>query len=187
LIRLSDHAPLAKPVSLGSSDSLKIILTATEDGKAKRPHQAFLLVRDQDTGLETTFPFSVKDTGKAKVELVGLPTIMHQNIADECQKTQKDLPVQLLTSTKPLTATLLLASFGTSQAFSNQVFNLELTFDPNTPRPTYEKPLRYGQLPEIHHIFKSDPKSGPIIISLFFALAVAATVPILLGAVGSDL
>jgi oligosaccharyltransferase complex subunit delta (ribophorin II) len=68
--RLSDHVPLAKAVELGTTDSLKIVLTATEDGKAKRPHQAFLLLRDQDTGLEATFPFSVKDSGKGKVDFV---------------------------------------------------------------------------------------------------------------------
>lgn len=68
--RLSDHVPLAKDVSLGPADTLKIIITATENGAAKRPHQAFLLLRDQDTGLETTFPFSVKDSGKGKVDFV---------------------------------------------------------------------------------------------------------------------
>ncbi|PMD24721.1 hypothetical protein NA56DRAFT_496503 [Hyaloscypha hepaticicola] len=163
--KLSDHAPLAKPVTLGSADTLKIILTATENGKVKRPHQAFLLLRDQDTGLEATFPFSVKDTGKGKVDF-----------------SQKDLPVQLLSSTQPLRATLLLASFGTSQAFSNHVFNLEVKPDPNTPLPKYEKSLRYGKLEEIHHIFRADPKSGPKIVSLFFMLAILATVPILFAA-----
>ena len=99
------------------------------------------------------------------------------------RKTQKDLPVQLLSSTQPLRATLLLASFGTSQAFSNHVFNLDVKPDPNTPLPKYEKPLRYGKLDEIHHIFRADPKSGPKIVSLFFVLAILATVPILFGAV----
>ena len=70
LCRLSNNAPLAKAVELGAADTLKIILTATEDGTAKRPHQAFLLLRDQDTGLETTFPFSVKESGKGKVDFV---------------------------------------------------------------------------------------------------------------------
>jgi hypothetical protein len=98
-------------------------------------------------------------------------------------QAQKDLPVQLLTSSQPLRATLLLASFGTSQPFSNHVFNLDVHTDPNAARPKYEKPLRYGKLPEIHHIFKSDPKSGPMIISLFFVIAVLATVPVLLGTV----
>ncbi|PVH88121.1 hypothetical protein DL98DRAFT_479310 [Cadophora sp. DSE1049] len=163
--KLSDHVPLAKPVTLGAADSLKIVLSATEDGKAKRPHQAFLLLRDQDTGLEATFPFSVKENGKGKVDF-----------------TQKDLPIQLLTSTQPLRATLLLASFGTTQGFSNHVFNLEVKLDANVPLPKYEAPLRYGQREEIHHIFKADPKSGPKVISMFFVLAVLATVPVLFGA-----
>jgi oligosaccharyltransferase complex subunit delta (ribophorin II) len=68
--RLSDLAPLSKSVVLEAQDTLKIILTATDGGKAKRPHQAFLLLRDQDTGLETAFPFQVKETGKAKVDFV---------------------------------------------------------------------------------------------------------------------
>ncbi|RDW87412.1 hypothetical protein BP5796_03106 [Coleophoma crateriformis] len=163
--KLSDHVPLAKPVTFGPTDALKIVLTATEGGKAKRPHQAFLLLRDQDTGLEATLPFSVKETGKGKVDF-----------------TQKDLPPQLLTSSQPLRATLLIASFGPSQAFSNHVFDLDVQTDPSAPLPPYEKPLRYGKLAEIHHIFKADAKSGPKIFSLFFALAVLATVPILFGA-----
>jgi oligosaccharyltransferase complex subunit delta (ribophorin II) len=101
-------------------------------------------------------------------------------------KAQKDLPVQLLSSSQPLRATLLLASFGSSQAFSNHVFNLDVKPDPNTPLPNHEKPLRYGKLEEIHHIFRADPKSGPKIISLFFVLAILATVPVLLGAVSSN-
>ena len=68
--RISDKTPLVKPITLGTSDTLKVILTATEDGKPKRPHQAFLLLTDQDTGLEATFPLSVKDTGKGKVDFV---------------------------------------------------------------------------------------------------------------------
>lgn len=70
LPRLSSHAPLSKPVTLGASDSLKIVLTAVEGKTPKRPHQALLLVKDTETGLETSFPFTVKDTGKGKVDLV---------------------------------------------------------------------------------------------------------------------
>lgn len=174
-------------MSLGAADTLKIVLTATEDRTAKRPHQAFLLLRDQDTGLETTFPFSVKESGKGKVDFVCFP------IAENWQEqwgfmltnmqAQKDLPIQLLTSTQPLCATLVLASFGSAQAFSNHVFDLALSLDASQPIPAYEKPLRYGKLPEINHIFRADPQSGPKIYSLVFALAVLATVPVLLGAV----
>ncbi|KAG9230716.1 Oligosaccharyltransferase subunit Ribophorin II-domain-containing protein [Amylocarpus encephaloides] len=162
--KLSDHVPLSNYVILGEKDTAKIILTATEDGKPKRPHQVMLLLRDQDTGLEASLPFSLKDNGKGKIDF-----------------TQKDLPIQLLTSTRPLRATLIIASFGTSQAFRNHAFDLDVKLDPNVPQPKYEKPLRYGQLGEINHIFRADPKSAPLVISLFFVLAVLATVPILLG------
>jgi oligosaccharyltransferase complex subunit delta (ribophorin II) len=102
-------------------------------------------------------------------------------------KTQKDLPIQLLSSTRPLSATLVLASFGSSQGYNSHVFDLEVQTDPNVSPPKYENPLRYGKLAQINHIFKPDPKSPPKIISLFFVLAVLATLPILIGAVCMEL
>ena len=69
--RLSEKSPLSKPVSLGSKDLLKVSLTAKEGGKGKRPHQAFLLVKETETGLEAPFPLTVKDSGKGVVEIVG--------------------------------------------------------------------------------------------------------------------
>ena len=63
------------------------------------------------------------------------------------------------------------------------MFNIAVTPDPTVGQPQYEKPLRYGKLPEIRHIFKADPKSGPVVISLFFVGVVLATVPVLLGTV----
>lgn len=72
--RFTDAKALTKTVDLGAQDTLKIILT-TQDGKAaKRPHQAFLNLLDSASGLETSFAFSVKDSGKAKVELVCCPS-----------------------------------------------------------------------------------------------------------------
>ena len=69
--RLIEHKPLSNAVELGTADTLKIILT-TQDGKtAKRPHQAFLLLRDAVTGLDISYPFNVKESGKAKIDLVG--------------------------------------------------------------------------------------------------------------------
>jgi oligosaccharyltransferase complex subunit delta (ribophorin II) len=43
------------------------------------------------------------------------------------------------------------------------------------------EPIRYKALPEIHHIFRGDPKSPAKIITLVFTLAVLATLPALLG------
>ncbi|KAH0533954.1 hypothetical protein FGG08_007436 [Glutinoglossum americanum] len=178
--KLSDRAPLSKPITLGASDSLKIILTAVEGKTPKRPHQALLLVKDADAGLETSYPFSVKESGKGKVDLVReIDLIRTLFTANAVSKTLKDLPAQFLTTSKPLEATLLLGSFGTSSAFSSHVFNLNLAPDPSVPFGIPEKPLRYGKLNEIHHIFRPDPKSPPIVITLVFLAAVIACLPAL--------
>lgn len=162
--KISASAPLSKDIILGPTESLKIVLTATEDGSPKRPHQAFLLLKDEDTGLETSFPFSMKESGKGNVDF-----------------SQRDLPVQFHISQKTLRATLLLASFGTSEGFSSHVFNLKVKHDASSPLPAYTHPVRYGKKPVINHIFKEDPKSGPKIISIFFVFTIAATIPLLLG------
>lgn len=72
IIRLAEHKPLSAPVIMGASDSLKIVLTVQDGKTAKRPHQAFLILKDADTGLDISYPFSVKDSGKAKIDLVEL-------------------------------------------------------------------------------------------------------------------
>ena len=178
---------MLKPVTLGASDTLKILLTAKEDNKAKRPHQAFLLVRDPKSGLDTSFAFQVKENGKGKIELVILPAHVAAFTVDPMIQTQKDLPTQLLSSTGPLDASLVIASFGSSKPYNGKAFDLSIELDSGSPLHTSKKPLRYGKLPEIHHIFKADPKSPPIIITLVFAAAVIAALPILLGAVSAAL
>ena len=77
----------------------------------------------------------------------------------------------------------MIASFGASAGFKKDVFDVQVTRDPNAKPIVYEKPLRYGKLEEIHHIFRSDPKSPPSIISLVFVAAVVGTLPLLAGAV----
>jgi oligosaccharyltransferase complex subunit delta (ribophorin II) len=67
---LHPDKPLAKAVGLSTGDSLKIILTVTNGGKARKPHQAFLTITDPTSGLEESYPFIVKENGKAKVDLV---------------------------------------------------------------------------------------------------------------------
>jgi len=80
---------------------------------------------------------------------------------------------------------LVLGSFGSSQGYNDRVFSLNVATDPNTPIAATEKPLRYGKMPEIHHIFKSDPKSPNIMFSLVFTGAVLATLPAIFGLVSS--
>lgn len=107
------------------------------------------------------------------------------SVIDRLLQTQKDLPTQLLSSAGPLDASLVIASFGSTKPYNGKAFDLVIELDSGSPLPALEKPLRYGKLPEIHHIFKSDPKSPPKIITLIFAAAVIAALPILLGAVSS--
>ena len=68
--RITEGKALSKPLSLGASDNLKILLTTSENKKAKRPHQAFLNLRDPKSDLETSLAFQVKENGKAKIDLV---------------------------------------------------------------------------------------------------------------------
>ncbi|KAH8682447.1 Oligosaccharyltransferase subunit Ribophorin II-domain-containing protein [Xylariales sp. PMI_506] len=150
------------PVGLSDSDTLKISLTTKEGGKAMRAHQAFLVLQDPASGLEAPFPLTSKSNGKATVDI-----------------KQADIPVQLLTATTPLKASLVIASFGASAGYNSPVFDIEIKQNPAAAPIVYEKPLRYGKLEEIHHIFRGDPKSPPKVISLFFSLAVLATIPAL--------
>ena len=103
-------------------------------------------------------------------------------VADH-HKTQKDLPTQFLKSSKPIDARLVLGSFGQSSGYNDKAFSLSIALDPNVPSASSEKPLRYGKLPEIHHVFKSDPTSPNIFITLVFTGAVLATLPMLFGMV----
>ncbi|KAK6403151.1 hypothetical protein LTR95_018989 [Oleoguttula sp. CCFEE 5521] len=163
--KLSPTSPFTPyAVTLTSADTLKIVLTTIDGKTGKQPHQAFLTLREPATGLEESFPFSIKDNGKGKVEV-----------------TQKDLPHQLLTSSKPLKASLILASFGASTPYDSHVFDLAVAQDTSVPAPVLSAPERYVSKPEINHIFNAEPKSPPKVISLFFLLAVLSTLPALFG------
>ncbi|KAK4204040.1 Dolichyl-diphosphooligosaccharide--protein glycosyltransferase subunit Swp1 [Triangularia verruculosa] len=160
--RFTSKTLATKPISLGSTDTLKISLTAKDNGSGKRPHQAFVILKEKETGLEAPFPLTVKENGKAVTSI-----------------THKDLPVQFLITDEPLEASIVLGSFGSSKALDAPVFDVKLQKDPNVPLPSYEKPVRYGKKEEIHHIFRADPQSPPKVISIVFALAVLATIPVL--------
>lgn len=67
---LTPSKALQKAIELGPGDSLKVILTTQEGKTAKRAHQAYLLLKDTTSNLDVSYPFSVKETGKGKVDLV---------------------------------------------------------------------------------------------------------------------
>ncbi|KAI1198121.1 Oligosaccharyltransferase subunit Ribophorin II-domain-containing protein [Nemania serpens] len=160
--RFSEAKPLSGPLAIGNAESVKVLLVAKDGGEGKRPHQAFVVLRDEASGLEAPFPMTVKENGKAVVEI-----------------KYTDLPVQLATSTAPLKASVVLASFGSSQGLDKPIFSVTPKTDPAASPVAYEKPLRYGKREAIHHTFRADPKNPPKVISAFFALAVLATVPAL--------
>jgi oligosaccharyltransferase complex subunit delta (ribophorin II) len=59
---------------------------------------------------------------------------------------------------------------------------LTVARNPDEPVPSVEA-SRYGRQPEIHHIFKSDPQSPPVIVTLVFIGMVLAAFPLLGGLV----
>lgn len=63
---------MSSPLSLGPGDTLSVIVSVTEDGESKRPHQAFLTLHEPATGLEESYVIAVKESGKGKVEVVSL-------------------------------------------------------------------------------------------------------------------
>jgi oligosaccharyltransferase complex subunit delta (ribophorin II) len=76
----------------------------------------------------------------------------------------------------------VIGSFGSSTPYKAAAFDLTIALDPSIPVPSAEAQLRYGKQPEIHHIFRADPKSPPKIITVVFGAAVIACLPVLFGA-----
>lgn len=191
---LSATTPLKSAISLGAKDSIKIILTAKESGKAKRPHQAFLILRETaDTpGLDAHFPLTLKDNGKGVVEIVRSPSnprfILLRGLkltrTPRALQAQKDLPIQHSISSGPLSARIVIGSFGAAQALETVgLFEVNVDNVDDRIAKSHTPPLRYGKRDEIVHQFRAPVKTPPKIISIIFALAVFATVPAVLGAV----
>ncbi|KAG0633549.1 Oligosaccharyltransferase subunit Ribophorin II-domain-containing protein [Tuber brumale] len=152
-------------ISLGPKDVLKVLLTVKEDSQVGRPHQAFLLVQEPESKVETFLPLSVKElSGKARVDL-----------------SHKALSAFLLTAPS-LSLSLVLGSFGESTASIVTIGNLEPSLDP-TSKALLEKQKQkdigegiaiYKAKDEIRHIFRVDPQSPSKITTLVFLLSVLA-------------
>ncbi|KAF4592061.1 oligosaccharyltransferase subunit ribophorin II [Ophiocordyceps camponoti-floridani] len=160
--KFSASKKIQEAVSLGPRDSIKLSLTTVDDeGNAKRPHQALLVV-GESSGLEVPFALTVKKSGKGTLQF-----------------SQKDLPPQLLLAQTPLQARLILASSDSAKGLVTPTFDIALKLDSSTADPSHDKPLRYVRQAEISHTFRGDPRSPPRIVSLAFALALIASVPTL--------
>lgn len=178
---------MSQVIKLGEPYTLKVTLTTREGESPKKPHQAFLQLKDPDTGLDISYPFNVKDNGKAKLELVGfegsqLLFLLSLLLTKSVLQTQDDLPIQLLRSLHPFDAEIIIGSFGNSVAHRGTAFNLQIERSTAAPIPSAEVE-RYGKLEEIRHIFRPSAKSPPIIVTLVFVVIVLAASPILAGIV----
>ena len=117
--------------------------------------------------------------------------LVHDHAACEGPNTNKasqyrpkrTFPVQFLAENSSLTSSIVLASFGSNAGYNSRAFTLTPSSDSSTPPPAAEQPLRYGKLPEIHHVFRANAKSPPVVISIVFLGAVVATLPVLAGVV----
>jgi len=115
-----------------------------------------------DNGLEEAYALVVNDKGRAKFDL-----------------THAKIPSALLASKKPLQASIVIGSFGSSKPLKSTIFSMKTSVDASSQSSTLPAP-RYSSLPEIHHIFRADANSPPRILSLIFTAAVLGVLPVLL-------
>lgn len=128
---------------------------------------------------------SVRDTGKGKVQIVRnsscdtfSDTSEIGSNEDSMLQTQKDIPTPFFASSKPIHATVVIASFGSAQGIIADAFDVELKLDSNTPPPAVSAPLRYVKQPQIHHIFNEQAKYPPTVIPLAFVGLILVTLPV---------
>ncbi|KAI5298265.1 hypothetical protein KEM55_003607, partial [Ascosphaera atra] len=159
---LVESKVLEEPLSLGDLDTLKVQLTTKKESAPEKPHQAFLLLRDAGANLDISYPFSVKESGKAVVEV-----------------KPRNLPAQFLQPGKELEANLVIASFGAADGYNKPAFKLTVDVPAQPPAPA--DPLAQGRLEEIRHVFKPDPQSPAAIICTTFVFLLLATLPSLGG------
>jgi len=160
------NGPLASRLPLGSKDVLKLSMTLKDGNSAGRPHQAFLLIKDSYSELETFFPLNVKEsTGKAKVDI-----------------SHKDIPAHLI-DTSELDLSIALGGFGATPGSIISVGKVTPVVDPSMKALLEKQKLKdigedvelYQPKHEIRHIFHPEPKSPPQVITLAFLAAVMAS------------
>ncbi|KAI5799999.1 Oligosaccharyltransferase subunit Ribophorin II-domain-containing protein [Geopyxis carbonaria] len=164
--------PIASPLDLGAKESLRLTFTLQDRSTVGRPHQAFLLLKDSLSDLETFYPLSVKESsGKAKIDL-----------------SHKEIPAHLLDA-EILSLSLALGSFGDSPASLTNIGTIKPVIDPasrNAIEQQKAKDLGEGNViykpkDEIRHIFRPEPQSPNIWITLPFVGAVLAGLVALFG------
>ncbi|KAF8531094.1 Dolichyl-diphosphooligosaccharide--protein glycosyltransferase subunit Swp1 [Gautieria morchelliformis] len=167
---LSLAHPLSPPLTLGTSDTLKLTfqILQKDSGKGVQPHQTFLRFHDPQTDEEGVQPLRVSSTGKANFEL---------NLA----RPPVSIPPTPNASV-PLHVTLIIGSFKHSP-LSQPLFDLYLPVSHAAPQHP-DEPM-YHPLSEIQHTFRPDPQTPYVIFSAIGTMAVVAPWIVLLGLWGS--
>ncbi|KAL7271445.1 hypothetical protein RUND412_005800 [Rhizina undulata] len=158
----SPTSPIPEPLSVSPQESLKLTLSVKEGSEAGRPHQAFVLLTEPESGMETFFPLNVQDSGKAKFDL-----------------SHKDIPSYLL-SAPSLSLSLVLGSFGTTPGSVTPIGSLTPSLDVVAKAALEKQKVKdlgegkvvYKRKQEIRHVFRADPKNPPKVITLAFTAAV---------------
>ncbi|KAK9335080.1 hypothetical protein V1521DRAFT_440936 [Lipomyces starkeyi] len=157
--------PLPEIMSLPSSALARLRFTVRSDltpDTNNKPHQAYAIIEDPVTKLESSFAVDVRENGRARVDI-----------------DYKMIPTALLGANKPLTLTIVLASFGTESPLKVEIGHIQPVY--NGPAPA--GPIRFGPKPEIIHIFRSDPKFVSSTVSLFFSAIIVFVAIVLIGSV----
>lgn len=95
-------------------------------------------------------------------------------------QSQKDIPAQFFVSSKPIHATVVIASFGSAEGLISDAFDISLKQDANAAAPGAVGPiLRYGKQPQIHHIFREPTKYPNPFFPAVFSVLIAGAVPVL--------
>ncbi|KAK9491822.1 hypothetical protein V1508DRAFT_456699 [Lipomyces doorenjongii] len=150
----SMSVPLPEIISLPSSALARLRFTVRSDltpDTNNKPHQAYAIIEDPVTSLESSFPVDVRENGRARVDI-----------------DYKTIPTALLGPNKPLTVTIVLASFGAESPLKVEIGQVQPVY--NGPAPA--GPIRFGPKPEIIHIFRPDSKFVSSTVSLFFSAIV---------------
>lgn len=150
--------------NLTIDDTIKFSFQIVDYGAV--PEQIALLVGLPDRDLE----IPIKPTLKVK----------DNSILALFKLSLKDIPKSILyfvhNEEKPISGTLIVASFevGKNDYIFTKTFEMNLDYD-TFAFDSFKEPIRYEQLPEIHHIFPSPPKTvSPFFAKIFVGIIILA-------------
>ncbi len=157
VLPFDSNKPFAS-LDLATDQSLKLIFTISKDAEQSKPHQAFVLLKHGESALESFFVASVTENGNAKVDI-----------------SYKDIPSPLLSTEAPLDVSLVIGSFGSERPLLTTIGSIRAAHD-----GSISPPLQYQALPEIRHLFKTETRMPPKVLSYTTTILVLAQLFLLL-------